>query len=94
MPKKKVTEETMIKKQIRDYLRLKKWFVFHLLAGMGCYPGLSDLVAVKDGKVIFIEVKTKKGKLSENQINFKNDIVSHEGSYFVARGIEDLEDWA
>lgn len=36
----------------------------------GLPKGFSDLMAVKDGKVYFIEVKTETGKASPEQLNF------------------------
>ncbi|MFA5397155.1 MAG: VRR-NUC domain-containing protein [Methanogenium sp.] len=36
----------------------------------GLPPGFSDLMALKDGKTIFIEVKAEKGKVSKAQKNF------------------------
>ena len=85
-------EETRIRGQVRDYLRLKGWFCFHLLAGLGCYPGLSDLVAVKDGRVLFIELKTKTGRQGKNQKIFQADLEAAGGEYLLVRGIEDLEE--
>ena len=83
--------ESDIRAQVRDYLRMKGWFCFHLLAGLGCYPGLSDLVAVKDGRVLFIELKTKTGRQGKKQKEFEADLTAHGGEYLLCRGIEDLE---
>lgn len=84
-------KESDIRAQVRDYLRFKGWFCFHLLAGLGCYPGLSDLVAVKDGRVMFIELKTKTGRQGKKQKEFQADLESAGGEYLLCRGIEDLE---
>lgn len=86
---KKVTPETIIKRQVKDYLKLKGWFVFHNFAGLGVYPGISDFTAIKDGKTWFIEIKTKTGKQSENQIKFHNDVIIHGGRYFILKSLED-----
>jgi len=91
--KKGITEETRIKKEIKDYLKLYGWFVYHNLAGLGVYTGLSDLTAILGGLVVFIEVKTKKGKQSDNQIKFQKSIESHGGNYIVARGYEDIQEF-
>ena len=61
-----MTAETAEKKAIKDYLRLKGWYVYHNLAGLGCYAGLADLTAIKKGRVLQIEVKAGKGKQSDN----------------------------
>lgn len=36
----------------------------------GVPKGFSDLIACKDGKIYFLEVKTEKGKASPEQVNF------------------------
>ena len=76
-----MTQETIEKNQIRDYLRYTGWFVFHNLAGLGVYAGIADLTAIKNGCVLMIEVKTEKGKLSEKQILFEEDWQEKGGHY-------------
>ena len=85
-------KESEIRAQVRDLLRWKGWFVYYLLQGLGCYPGLSDMVAVKNGRVIHIELKTRTGKQSDNQIQFQADIEAVGGEYRVVRCIEDVSD--
>ena len=52
-------KESDIRKQIQDYLRWNGWFVYYNLAGLGSYPGLSDLVAVRGGRVVHISKDTQ-----------------------------------
>ena len=85
-------KESEIRAQVRDLLRWKGWFVYYLLQGLGCYPGLSDMVAVKNGRVIHIELKPRTGKQSDNQIQFQADIEAAGGEYRVVRCIEDVSD--
>jgi len=87
-----MTPETSIKKAIKEYMRLMGWHIWHNLQGLGSYPGVADLTAVKDGRVLFIEVKTKHGKQSENQMIFENDIRTHGGEYVVARSVDDIKE--
>ncbi len=82
--------EKDIRKQIQDYLRLKGYFVYYCLAGLGAYPGLSDLVAIKNGVTYHIEIKTEKGKQSEKQEQFQRDIEAAGGRYILARCVEDV----
>lgn len=86
-------KESDIRRQIQDYLRWSGWFVYYNLQGLGCYPGLSDLVAVKNGEVVNIEIKTKRGRQSEKQKAFQNDIEKAGGKYLLARSLEDIRDW-
>lgn len=52
----------------------------------GLPPGTSDLLFVGDGRAVFIEVKTPKGRVSEQQINFIN-AVNRIGAPNVTAGI-------
>jgi Holliday junction resolvase len=88
----KVTE-TDIRRQVRDYLRIKGWFVFHILqGGVGVYRGITDLIAVKGGRVIFLELKTRTGRQSDYQKQFQADLEAAGGEYVLCRGVEDLQE--
>ncbi len=87
----KITEAD-IRRQVRDYLRIKGWFCFHILQGLGAYRGISDLIAVKDGRVLFVELKTARGRQSEYQKEFQADLEAAGGEYLLCRGIEDLQE--
>ncbi len=84
-------KESDIKKQVVPYLRLKGWFVFPVMQGALAYRGISDLIAIKQGRVLFIELKVAKGVLSDYQKKFQEDITIHGGEYLVIRSVEDLE---
>lgn len=84
--------ETVIKKQVRQFLETLGWFVFYNLQGVGAYKGIPDFICVRDGRVVFLEVKTAKGKLSDHQGRFKSLIEMHGGEYRVTRGIDDLRE--
>lgn len=89
-PKLKITE-TDIKKLTKDYLSIKKWRHFHLMAGVASYDGVCDRIAIKNKRVVFIEVKKENGKLSDDQKLFQEMIESEGGEYLIVRGIEDLQ---
>jgi Holliday junction resolvase len=86
-----VTPETRLKHQIKDCLKLHGWFVLPILQGMGAYRGISDLIAIRKGQVVFIELKSKRGQLSKHQEKFRDDVSLHGGTYIVVRAIEDLQ---
>lgn len=53
--------------------------------------GVSDILGVDgSGRFIAIEVKTVKGRVSENQKLFLEDINKHGGLGFVARSVDDV----
>ena len=57
----------------------------------GLMAGVSDLIVVLPGKVLFVEVKTDTGRKSKNQKTFK-EIVSNLGfDYFVVRSLEEFK---
>ena len=89
MEKIKLSEKD-IRKQIQDYLRIKGFFVYYNLMGLGSYVGLSDLVAIKNGIVYHIEIKTPQGKQSDKQIEFQRDLEAVGGRYILARSVEDV----
>ncbi len=83
--------EADIQHQVRDYLRYKRWFCFPILQGLGAYRGISDLIAVKGGRVLFIEMKTATGRQSRHQKVFQADVEASGGEYILCRGVEDLK---
>jgi hypothetical protein len=88
--KRKTQPETAIRKAIVDYLRLHGWKVVRIVQGVLSEPGIPDLVAIRDGWHVWIEVKTPTGRLSAYQENWLQDLKEHGGMYIVARGVEDV----
>ncbi len=84
-----MTPEGIIKRQVRDFLRLRGWFIFHVQQGPLCHPGVSDLICIKDGLVIFAEIKTPKGQLSHHQERFRDNVQEKGAHFFVLRSLED-----
>ncbi|MCK4446829.1 MAG: hypothetical protein KAW56_07085 [Candidatus Marinimicrobia bacterium] len=83
--------ENDIKLQVKQYLSLKGWFHFHLMAGMGAYKGSPDRIAVKDGRVLFLEIKKPVGwKHSDHQKQFQKDTREHSGEYYLIKCLDDL----
>jgi len=53
--------------------------------------GVPDIILIKDGRFIGIEVKRDTGRLSEHQIEFARGTEAAGGTYLVARSIEDVQ---
>jgi hypothetical protein len=87
-----MTPETQLKSQIKDYLDLKGIFHFPILQGLGAAKGIPDRIAVKDGVVYGIEVKAPKGRMSEHQQRFRDQLIAAGGQYIEARCLEDVMD--
>ena len=64
-------------------LKDNRWF------DSGLPPGFSDLIAIKDGRIYFLEVKADKGKVSEAQINFLEQMKKKGCRAGVVRSVED-----
>jgi len=87
----KYISEDDIKNQVKDYLDLKGYFHFPLLAGMGSSKGIPDRIAIKNGRVYFIECKKPiGGKQSNDQIKFQQNIEKEKGKYILVKSLEDI----
>ena len=49
-----------------------------ILVGMGVHAGFADLVVLSEGRALFLEVKSAKGRLHPTQIEFR-DVVRAQG---------------
>ena len=100
------SNESAIQSGIIDYLYLKKHFFVRLnnippvqtINGKmqfrrmpkGSVKGLPDLMVIKKGTVIFLEVKDK-SKQSPDQIVFEAHCKSESVDYHIVRSIEDVQ---
>lgn len=58
----------------------------------GAVKGRSDLSAIKDGRIVFLEVKDATGKPSEEQLNFIKQMQERYGCKAgIVRSVEDAE---
>ena len=85
----KITEND-VKRQVKDYLTIKGYFHFHILQGMGAYKGIPDIIAIKNNRVLFLEIKRPGGKQSEHQRQFQIFIEGHGGEYYIVKCLDDL----
>lgn len=56
----------------------------------GLPAGFSDLIALANRTIYFIEVKTRYGQQRKAQIDFQNMVVNRGYTYIVARSIDDV----
>lgn len=85
-------KEMDILRAVRDYLRATGWYVWRLHQGLGSFPGLPDLEAIKDGCVVFIEVKRPGGKQSPDQVRHGERLRAEGGRYFVIHSVDEVQD--
>ena len=93
MRKKLELTEREILRQVRDYLRVKGWFVYRNHQSLGSHKGLADLTAIKGSHAIWIEIKKSKAELSKHQELFANDIREHGGLYLTIHSLEEIMEW-
>ena len=86
----KKLKEKEIRRTVQDYIKIKGYFYWWNLAGLGCYGGLPDIFLHYNGQLIGIEFKTERGKQSENQIEFEQQFENTGGKYFVIRSLDDF----
>ena len=84
--------ESFILGAVRQALCLSGWYVMRNQQGLGAVLGRSDLEAIRGGRVVFIEIKTATGKLSDHQETFCAKVLDHGGEYLIVRRVEDLRD--
>lgn len=91
--------EQELQKEIIKYLTLNGWMVWknkNINRTTGKYitgqqRGVPDLTALKYGIVWFLEIKTEKGRLSEDQKEFGRKIIGNLGNFAVLRSLEDAK---
>jgi hypothetical protein len=103
--KKPKASEKEIEAVIIQYLMIKGWVVLKTDAGESAratkgankrssiYAGTPDLIALKDGRGIAIEVKASGGKLTDRQRQMHAYYRSASIPVAVVRSLEDLQQW-
>lgn len=81
--------ETAILRQCAGYLRAAGWFTVRLQQGLGCHRGISDLVCMRGGRTVWVEVKSPTGRLSDWQDAYRLNVTQAGGEYVVVRSLDD-----
>ena len=92
--------ESAVQRAIVQALSYAGWLVMHIpnqstwgrQRWSGLMPGAPDLLAVKHGRVVFLEVKTEKGKVSEKQSEVHDLLRLHGMEVRIVRGLDDIID--
>lgn len=92
-------EEKTIQNAVEQYLSLKK--IFYWKNNSGALPtasggfirfgavGSPDICVVHDGTFIGLEIKTAKGKQSDNQKDFQARLEKAGGFYYLIRSVDE-----
>jgi hypothetical protein len=60
-----------------------------ILTGMGVHPGFADLVVLCDGRVLFLELKSRKGQPSPAQQAFRDAVQAQGFGWALVRSLDD-----
>ena len=60
-----------------------------ILTGMGVHPGFADLVVLCDGRVLFLELKSRNGQLSPAQQAFRDALQAQGFGWALVRSLDD-----
>jgi hypothetical protein len=60
-----------------------------ILVGMGVQPGFADLIVLCDGRVLFLELKSLKGRLSPAQEAFRDAVLAQGFGWALVRSLDD-----
>lgn len=85
-----MTAETILKQQVKAYLNIRGILWWWNLAGIGVYPGLSDISCLHNGKFYALELKAPKGKPSPKQEEYLQRVNESGGVGRVIRSLEEV----
>lgn len=60
-----------------------------ILVGMGVHPGFADLIVLSQGRVLFLEVKSKTGRLCPAQVAFRDAVQAQGFAWALVRSVDD-----
>lgn len=63
-----------------------------ILVGMGVHAGFADLMVLSDGRVLFLELKSAKGRLSPSQAAFRDAVIAQGFGWALVRSLDDALD--
>lgn len=60
-----------------------------ILVGMGVHPGFADLMVISGGRVLFLELKSPKGRLRIEQEAFRDAVLAQGFGWALVRSLDD-----
>ena len=60
-----------------------------ILVGMGVHPGFADLMVISGGRVLFLELKSPKGRLRVEQEAFRDAVLAQGFGWALVRSLDD-----
>lgn len=85
-----MTEKTVVN-NIRDYLRKEGFFVLKIHGGPNQQAGIPDLLAIKEGRAWWFEVKTETGKTTKLQVHTIEQLRGFGCVAEIVRSVDDVK---
>lgn len=60
----------------------------------GMLSGVSDLIIIEQGRILFIECKDETGKQRESQVTFQNKVEANGYEYHLVRSLDEFKNIA
>ena len=60
-----------------------------ILVGMGVHAGFADLIVISSGRVLFLEVKSKTGRLRKSHEVFRDAVCAQGFGWALVRSVDD-----
>ena len=60
-----------------------------ILVGMGVHAGFADLMVICDGRILFLELKSPKGRLRPDQETFRDGVLAQGFGWALVRSLDD-----
>jgi hypothetical protein len=60
-----------------------------ILVGMGVHPGFADLIVMSEGRILFLELKSLRGRLHPSQEAFRDAVLAQGFGWALVRSIDD-----
>ena len=80
-----VTSEKDLQGSVLETMRWQGWMCYHTFDSRRSAGGFPDLVAVRPPRLMFVEFKSEKGKLSSLQIDWLDELVQAHDEVYVVR---------
>jgi len=77
--------EKDLQSAVVEVMQWKGWLTYHTHDSRRSNPGFPDLVAVKGSRVLFVEFKSEKGKMREEQLEWLSKLAKTTVEVYVVR---------
>jgi Holliday junction resolvase len=88
------TPEGKVLDKVKQELKERGWYVIRInqfnKRGYTVHKGISDIIAVGNGRTLFLEIKTPENSQSDDQLAFEYEVKERGGEYYVVRSVEEL----